>query len=170
MNAQTKSTRAPRWLTANPGETLQKMWAQLHGKPGGKRLFSRLIGTMAPYTGTMGAQVQELRPGYAKVTLADRRKVRNHLSSIHAVALANLAEMTTGLAMSAGLPPATRGILKGLSIEYLKKGRGTLTCECTTEPPTSNERREVEVVGEIRDASGDLVSRATAQWLVGPAR
>jgi uncharacterized protein (TIGR00369 family) len=145
-------------------------WDTLSGKPGGKRLFSTLIGQMAPYTGTIGARVEEVRAGYARVTMRDRRAVRNHLSSVHAVALMNLAEMTTGVAFSYGMPGDARGILAGLSIEYLKKARGTLTAECRCPVPASSERREVEVQGEIKDAAGDVVARATARWLIGPKR
>jgi uncharacterized protein (TIGR00369 family) len=150
------------------GNLLRSAWDHLSKVPGGRRIFSRLVGTLAPYTGTIGAQVVELRPGYAKVQMSDRRAVRNHLRSIHAVALVNLAEVATGLAISFGMPPGARGILSGLSIEYLKKARGTLTAECECVVPETSERREYEIEGHIRNAEGDLVARARARWLIGP--
>ena len=143
-------------------------WDKLSGIPGGKRLFSRIVGRMAPYTGTIGAHVEDLRPGYAKVLLRDRKKVRNHLDCVHAIALCNLGEVATGLAVLSGMPDDARGILKGLSIEYHKKARGLLTAECTTEIPSTSERKEFHVKGEIKDAGGDVVASVTAHWLIGP--
>lgn len=149
---------------------IRQAWDTLHRIPGGKRAFSALIGRMAPYTGTIDGRVVALDQGYARVQMHDRKAVRNHLDSIHAIALMNLAELCTGLALMYGIPDDARGILAGLSIDYLKKGRGTLTAECRTEVPSSTERREMEVIGEIRDEQGELVARATARWLVGPKK
>lgn len=158
-------TRAVR----SPGREIRDAWARFRRLPGGDRLFSWALGRMVPYTGSIGAVVRELSPGHARVELADRRKVRNHLDSVHAVALMNLAEMSTGLALNTGLPDDARAILVRLTIEYVKKARGTLTSECAIEPPAASERREVDVEAVIRDASGDVVAKAAARWLVGPA-
>jgi acyl-coenzyme A thioesterase PaaI-like protein len=149
--------------------SLGRSWDRLHRLPGGTWLFSRLLGWMAPYTGTIGAHVRELRPGYARVTLPDRRKVRQHLRSIHAVALVNLGEVTSGLAMLLALPPGVKGIVTQLSTEYFKKARGTVTAIGTAAPPASVPiDTECQVTAEVFDAAGDLVSRTTAIWRLRP--
>ncbi len=104
------------------------------------------------------------------MTLRDRRKVRNHLHSVHAIALCNLGEMATGLALMNSLPENTRGILTGISVDYLKKARGRLTAECFCSIPDSNEQREYTLRGEIRDAAGDPVANIDARWLIGPEK
>src|SRR5689334_10080950 len=78
---------------------LRIAWDVLSGMPGGKLVFSKLVGRMAPYTGTIKATVTVLRPGYAEVEMHDRRGVRNHLASIHAIALANLGELAGNVAL-----------------------------------------------------------------------
>jgi len=150
------------------GPTLRRYWLSLSARPGGKWLFSKLLGLYVPYTGSIAARVETLQPGHAVVTLNDRRKVRNHLHSVHAIALINLAEMTTGLTLMNSLPDNTRGILVGIQMEYLKKARGRLTAQCRCKIPVDNREQEVCLSGEIRNADGELVARATANWLIGP--
>jgi acyl-coenzyme A thioesterase PaaI-like protein len=102
--------------------------------------------------------------------MQDRRAVRNHVSSVHAIALANLGEVSTGLALMSGLPENARAIITQLSLEYLKKARGQIIAECDCTPPATSERQEIDVFSELRDEQGTLVARARARWLVGPRR
>jgi len=154
---------------ASPGAKLLQLWQRLAPCPGGRWLFSRILGRMVPYTGSISPRIRELRPGYARVELRDRRRVRNHLNSIHAIALANLGEVTSGLAMLTGLAPNTRGIAINISTEYLKKARGLLVAETHCEvPQVYGEDMEYVVQAEIRDRDGDVVARTTAIWRLGP--
>jgi acyl-coenzyme A thioesterase PaaI-like protein len=140
------------------------VWQRLSAWPGGRFLFGRLIAFAIPYTGSMRAEVLEVRPGYARVQLRDRRRVRNHLNSIHAIALTNLGEFTGGPAMTAALPPDVRSILLKLEIEFLKKARGTVQAECSCSPPSVSAPTDYIVATSVRNAQQEEVARVTATW------
>jgi acyl-coenzyme A thioesterase PaaI-like protein len=143
-------------------------WRRLSSLPGGAWLFSRLLSWWVPYTGTIRPRVRELAPGFARITMADRRGVRNHLNSIHAIALVNLGEVTSGLAMVTALPPGARSIVTGLTTEFLKKARGRLVSECSCQAPASIvDGMEQVVIAQITDTSGDVVARVRVTWRLG---
>jgi acyl-coenzyme A thioesterase PaaI-like protein len=169
MNVTAVMNRFLPWAE-RAGNPLREAWNRLSPLPGGKAIFSRLVGIVAPYTGTIGATVQELRRGYGRAVLRDRRAVRNHLSSVHAIALVNLAEMTGNAALAYSLPEDARFIVAGMSIDYLKKARGDITAECECAIPDSSERRELEVPVTLRDRTGEVVARAVLRSLVGPRK
>ena len=150
------------------GNPIRSKWDRLHRLPGGKALFSKLIGKFAPYSGTIDAKIVDLGPGFAKVEMRDQKKVRNHLNSIHAIALMNLGEIATGLATLYALPDDAKAIIVKLSIEYKKKARGLLTALCDGQPIMTNERKAYEFIADIKDESGDVVASVTANWLIGP--
>ena len=77
--------------TETTGGKLLRNWGRRAKLPMGKRVFSRMLGTAIPYTGSIKARVEHLEPSHAVVVLPDRRCVRNHLNSVHAIAMANLA-------------------------------------------------------------------------------
>ena len=153
-----------------PGQLLS-MWTRFSRLPGGKWVFSRLLGWTVPYTGTIRPRVEELQPGFVRVSMADRRTIRNHLRSVHAIALANLGELATGLATQSSLPATARSILVRLSVEYIKKARGRLVAECVSDPPpVGAEPVDHEVQAIIRDEAGDEVTRVTAVWRLAPRK
>lgn len=151
----------------SPSAQIRKAWGTLSPLPGGKWLFGRLLRLMNPYSGAVGARVEVLEPGHAVLTLKERRAVHNHLNSVHAIALANIAEMASGLAMLTGLPDTVRGIPTAISIQYLKKARGVLTAEARVEVPAVTGDMTYEVQSKITNEAGEEVARAQVCWKLG---
>ena len=145
-------------------------WNRLQGVPGGRALFRFMLGRRVPYTGSISPEVLELAPGRVRVAMRDRPRLRNHLRSLHAVALTNLGELATGLAVISSLPADARGIPTGFSIEFLKKARGRIEARCAANIESSAAERDVDVEADLVDESGDPVARFTARWRVGPRR
>src|SRR5207302_9703813 len=84
---------------------------------------------------------------YTTLFRSQRRRLEQHLGSIHAIALMNLAEFASGAAMTTALPPGYRGIVTKMSIEYFKKARGTVTAESR---PTLPDLRSEEHTSELQ--------------------
>ena len=135
--------------------------------PGGRFLFSRLIGFKIPYSATIGARIVVLEPGYAKLALKDKKKIRNHLNSIHAVALTNFGELTSGLALNTTLPANIRGIVIQITTDYVKKARGTLVAECRCKPPAVTNDMDYTVEAVIKDQQQDIVANVKVIWRLG---
>jgi acyl-coenzyme A thioesterase PaaI-like protein len=152
---------------ASPGPRVLALWRRLSPLPFGRELFMFAFGAMVPYSGALGARVLSLEPGHVVVRLRERRAVRNHLNSVHAIALANLGELASGLAMTTALPPGIRCIVTGLSIEYARKARGVLTAESRVTVPAVTEDVEFDVHAWIRDAAGEPVATVTVRWRLG---
>lgn len=152
-----------------PTARLHDAWRRLSGLPGGRRLFDRLLAWMVPYSGSVRPRVLELEPGRAVVAIRERRRLRNHLNSVHAIALANVAELASGLAMTLALPADVRGIPVGIRIDYVKKARGTITAHGHASPPAAvTAETEAEATAELRDEAGDVVAAAVVTWKLAP--
>jgi acyl-coenzyme A thioesterase PaaI-like protein len=151
---------------AGHGARLLRTWRRLSGFPGGAWLFSRMVGRVAPYTGSMRARVRAVEPGRAEVQLRDRPRVRNHLHSVHAIAIANLGELASGLAVLAAMPRDVRGIPTAIHVVYTKKARGTLTAVGTALLPPVEDTASAEAAADVTDGAGDTVATVRVEWLL----
>lgn len=129
--------------------------------PLGRQVFTRLFQRVAPYFRTIPARVDEVAPGTARVAMRDTRRVRNHLGTVHAIALCNLAEMTMGLVAEATVPRSHRWIPRAMRVEYLAKARGTMVAEAgLTLPEPLADQQDVTVPVIVRNTDGDEVFTA----------
>ena len=98
-----------------------KMWQRLSVNPIGRWLFARTICCRAPYFGTISPRFHALAPGLCRVSMKKRRRVENHIGTVHALAMGNLCELAAGVLMEATTPNNMRWIPKGMQIRYLAK-------------------------------------------------
>ena len=154
----------------SPGARLLRLWHRLRPLPGGQWLFARIFAFLVPYSGSVGPRIRVFEPGHAEVEIPDRRSNRQHLGSVHAIALLNAAEQASGLAMLAGLPDGIRGIVTQISMQYLKKARGTIRAVSHVAVPAVTGDTDVDVTADCLDREGTVVARATVRWRLGPVR
>ncbi len=149
------------------------MFRKLSRWPAGQWLFSRAVCWRAPYFATIAPRFVALEPGRCEVRIRDRRRVHNHIGTVHAIALCNLAELSAGVMTEASLPSSMRWIPKGMAVEYLKKAQGTMHAVATPDVAIveAPQGYELPVTVAVRDPQGDEVFRARiTMWLSPKSR
>lgn len=145
-------------------------YRKLSAKPLGKWLFSKLVCLKAPYFSSIKPRIIELRPNHGEALLRHRRAVTNHLGTVHAIALCNLAEFIGGLTCDVSIPKSMRWIPKGMRVEYLQKATGTLSAIATPafapEPRDEGYALPVDVL--VSNKQGDAVFKARIDMWVSP--
>ncbi len=138
--------------------------------PAGHWLFARAVCWKAPYFATIAPRFVALAPGRCEVAIRDRRPVHNHIGSVHAIALCNLAELAAGVMTDATIPPTMRWIPKGMTVEYLKKAAGTMHAVATPDIDVvaAESGYELPVTVLVTDPTGEAVFRARITMWVSP--
>lgn len=134
--------------------------------PFGRTLVSGIFRFAAPYFLTIPATIDELAPGHAVAHMHHRPWVRNHLGTVHAIALCNLAELTMGLAAEVTVPDTHRWIPRSMAVDYLAKARGTVTATASLQLPPDPDEVDVPAEVVVTDAGGTTVFTATIQLWV----
>lgn len=136
----------------------------------GPWLFARAICFKAPYFSTIRPRFLVLEPGRCVATLRHRLAVTNHLGTVHAIALCNLAELTAGLMAEATLPPELRWIPKGMAVDYRRKAVGTMCAEAVPAamPAGAEEGEDWPVDVRVTDPAGETVMQARITLWVTP--
>lgn len=151
-----EATTALRWL-----RRLQRL-------PGHQLLFVAGLALAAPYSATIRPRLVSV--DHCRMTLAmrHRRAVSNHLRTVHAAAMANLAELTGSLCVVASIPATARWIPNALELRYLRKARGDLQARCVFTPPDWQRQQDLSIPIELTDAEGECVATARLGVRIGP--
>jgi acyl-coenzyme A thioesterase PaaI-like protein len=151
---------------------LLALYHRLGRWPFGRWLFSRAVCWQAPYFATISPRFTVLESGRCEAVIADRRRVHNHIGTVHAIALCNLAELTAGVMTDASLPPGMRWIPKGMAVQYLKKAKGRMRGVATPTIPlvASASGYELPVNVDVFDPAGERVFNAEIRMWLSPVR
>jgi len=136
------------------------VYNKLHKLPMGKYIYSKLVCLMAPYFKTIKPRFVDLKPGYCEIKMNNRRAVRNHLNSVHAIAMCNLCELAGGMALDAALPPNLRWIPRGMNVDYIKIARTNLKGVCSIHGNTIPAQGAIPVTVSVTDTAGIEVMKA----------
>ncbi|MFD1858780.1 DUF4442 domain-containing protein [Aeromicrobium camelliae] len=136
--------------------------------PYGDRIFSRMFSLKAPYFATVRPQVTAMRPHFAEVAIAKRRRVHNHIGTVHAIAVCNGLEAAMGLLAEATVPAGHRWLPKGMEVDYLAKSTSDLVCRAETTPADWEGAPDVPVTVTATRDDGTVVVRGVIRLWVTP--
>lgn len=107
---------------------LAKIIDKLQAKPRWLRgwLTDFALGSSIKFIGTAGLHCEELTQEKAVFVLRNRKKVQNHIGSVHAAATGLLAETATGMLFGMNLPDDKLPLLKTMHIDYIARSTGDL--------------------------------------------
>ena len=148
------------------------MWNKVSPLPLGERVFSLLFAQKAPYFASIRPRFTVIEPNRAELVIPKRRRVHNHLGTIHAIALCNGLEAAMGALAEATIPADRRWIPKGMEVAYTAKATSDITCVAETDPeqwtgeavPESGGDLPVRVRG-VRDDGTVVIEGVIRLWV-----
>ena len=148
------------------------LYRRLEHVPLGKRVFALAFSAAAPYFRSVRPRVVEVEPNRAVVVVPKRRRVHNHIGTVHAIAACNGLVAALGLLAVASIAPTHRWIPRGMDVRYLAKSTSDLTCTAVTDPaawaPAEGASSEVPVTVTATRADGVVTVEGTIHLYVSP--
>jgi len=132
----------------------------LKNKPFGKFLFSKAVCFQAPYFSSIKPKVNQLQKNLCEVSINDKRRVRNHLGTVHAIAMCNMAELSAGMMTDVSIPKGARWIPSSMTVNYVKKAKGKLTATADGSAIDWNIAGTKEVPVSVKNQAGEEVFNA----------
>lgn len=150
---------------------LARTVARLQVLPAGLRpwVISRLLGHAVPLVGTAGLRFEQITPQQVAVSVANRRKVQNHIRGVHAAGMVLLAETATGFCVGMNVPDDKLPLIKSMTVDFQRRAVGGMTAVASLRPEQialmhAQDKGEVTVPVVITDESGQQPIQAEMIW------
>jgi acyl-coenzyme A thioesterase PaaI-like protein len=140
-----------------------------------KKAVTLALGRTVKFVGTARLEVDELSESRAVVSVKNRKRVQNHIGSVHAMAMGLIAESATGFVVGMNVPDTAVPVIKSVKIEYLRRATGDMRAEATLtdaqrEMIASQEKGEVLVECHVTDETGIEPIRCEMVWAWVPKK
>jgi uncharacterized protein (TIGR00369 family) len=106
--------------------------------------LSNFFGKMVKFTGTAGVTVESLTEDKAVITLKNKKRVQNHIGSVHAVASVLIAESATGYLIGMNVPDTSVPVIKTIKADYTKRAKGDMKAVATLTKKQISEIQSLE--------------------------
>ncbi len=110
------------------------IYRKLNWLPFGKKIFSLVVSRVAPYFATISPTITELVPNQCTCMIKKKKKVFNHIKTVHVIAICNGLEMAMGVMAEASIPKNLRWIPKGMTVDYTAKAGSDIRCVAKVAP------------------------------------
>jgi acyl-coenzyme A thioesterase PaaI-like protein len=135
-------------------------------------LMTRVFRFKVKLAGTTGIEILRTDGKTATFRQKNRRKAQNHIGSVHAAAMALLAESCTGFIVGINLPGDKLPLIKRMDLNYVKRATGDMTAVASLTDEQialmqSTEKGEVKVKVTVTDETGiePLVCEMIWAWI-----
>jgi acyl-coenzyme A thioesterase PaaI-like protein len=147
--------------------TVLGLYRSLARLPKGRTVFSVVFARKAPYFRSIRPRFRDVRPHRAELVVADRKSVRNHIGTVHVIAICNGLEAAMGALAEVNVPAGKRWIPKGMEVSYTGKAVSDITCVAETDPAQwSGDDPDVPVrVRAVRDDGTTVVEGVIRLWV-----
>jgi len=132
-------------------------------------LLTKLFCSKVKFAGTSGIKIDRVTQQQVEITLANKKKVQNHIGGIHAIAAAVLAESATGIVFGMNVPDKSLPLLKSMKIDYLRRMQGNLKAiakldfnDC--QDMKNNEKGSLVIPVIITDESNQQPIECQMEW------
>lgn len=136
-------------------------------------LLTRLFCGLVKYAGTSRVTLEKVTETEVELSLANIKRVQNHIGGIHAIAASLLAESATGIVFGMNVPDSHLPLLKSMTVNFNRRMQGALKAKASlTEAQVaeinSTEKGDLLVPVAITDESGQEPIEVMMNWAWTP--
>jgi len=136
------------------------------------KVFNLMIGRVVPFVGTSGLRIDKATNNEWVATLANRRKVQNHLKQIHACGMVLIAETIGVMIMAMNLPNDRIPLVKKIEADFIKRSTGSMTgvvsvndaqIQMIQDEPKGEIELDIVITDEVEVVP--IIVKVTAAWI-----
>lgn len=131
-------------------------------------LLTKLFCSQVKYANTSKITIVDIESDKVLLTLANKKRVQNHIGGVHAIAAALLAESASGIVFGINLPDRSLPLLKSMTINYQRRMQGSLTAIATItdqqKEALTAEKGDMNIAVSITDESGEEPIECLMSW------
>ena len=137
-----------------------EIYNTLQNKIYGKETFTYINSIIAPYSGSIYPSIDLFTKDTCHCSIIEKKSLQNPFNCIHAIALANLGELTSGLIMIQYLQNSKqKGIITKITTQYYQKARGKIYSVSNL-----NYLKNGTIKSQLFNENGDLVCDVLCTW------